>query len=90
MSVAVTMETTYPMETVPTRIRPRVKALPVGLKGWQAIAGLQDWAPVYRDALAELWVRAPDRFPELLNRPFPVQAPPSVTLGRTPFPDTPP
>jgi hypothetical protein len=64
--------------------------LPVGLKGWQAIAGLQDWQPVYRDALAELWVRAPDRFPELLTCPFPVQGPPSATQGRMPFPDTPP
>jgi hypothetical protein len=62
--------------------------LPVGLKGWQAIAALPDWRPVYRDELAELWVRAPERFPELLKRPVPVQAPPGLATGRDPFPDT--
>lgn len=62
--------------------------LPVGLKGWRALAALPDWRPVYRDELAELWVRSPDRFPELLKRPFPFQAPPESTRGRSPFPDT--
>jgi hypothetical protein len=61
--------------------------LPVGLKGWKAIAGLPDWHPVYRDTLAELWVRAPDRFPELVKHHLPVQAPAETTIGRVPFPD---
>jgi hypothetical protein len=61
--------------------------MPVGLKGWQAIAQLPDWKPVYRDQLAELWVRDPGRFPELLKRPYPVQPSPQATLGRSSFPD---
>ncbi len=61
--------------------------LPVGLKGWRAIAALPNWHPVYRDDLAELWVRDPGRFPELLKYSIPVQAPHEQTFKRIPFPD---
>jgi hypothetical protein len=64
--------------------------LPVGLNGWKAVTALPGWQPVYRDTLAELWVRAPERFPELIKTSFPVQPSPEATAGRAPFPPSPP
>jgi hypothetical protein len=67
-----------------------VALLPIGLKGWSALRRLGGWQPVYRDALAEVWVRDASRFHTLAGRDLPVIGRPEATAGRAPFPREPP
>jgi hypothetical protein len=60
--------------------------LPIGLKGLAALRAAGDWQPVYRDPLAEVWVRDVRRFPGLNPRPLPVIGPAAVIAGRAIFP----